>query len=139
MRTNTHSPTSLVFSLHPGKTFFNLFAAKNIELRTEKFNEMLALLTKTYSSFEDVDFLKWLEIDTNVLLKHHSRPKKAKNPLSGSFSLISSFIESEKTGDLRNILLELESGANIQPCLRQMENFVFDAKAPFPRQGISTI
>jgi len=125
------------FKDFPGKTFFNLFGSKDISKRTEKFSQMLHILTSTYQNFDDVDFLRWLEIDTHIVMQHHSRPKKQPKRLSGSFSLLSSFIDSEKTSELRNILLDLESGSDVSNCLNDMEKFIFESKKPFPRQGIS--
>ena len=120
-----------------GKTFFNLFGSKDISLRTEKFTQLLQMLTHNYKTFDEVDFLRWLEIDTHIVMQHHSRPKKQRKILSGSFSLISSFIDSEKSTELRNILLDLEAGSDVLSCLNEMEKFIFKSKKPFPKQGIS--
>lgn len=122
-----------------GKTFFNLFGSKYISIRTEKFTHMLQLLTTVYQTFDDVDFLRWLEIDTHIVMKHHSRPKNVKKKLSGSFSLLSSFIDSGKSSELRNILIDLEAGSDVLTSLNEMEKFIFDSNKPFPKQGISRI
>lgn len=136
MKINTRSLISQVSIIDLGKTFFNRFDSKNIEFRTEKFTQMLKKLTKAYSSYEDVDFLRWLEIDRYVILQH-SPPKKNKpKAVSGSFSVISSFIDGEKTGELRNLLLDLESGANVSSHLKTMENYIMETKSAFSIQGI---
>ncbi len=134
---STTSRSSQVPAAHPGKTFFNRFASKNIELRTEKFSKMLQAICKQYTQFDDVDFLRWLKIDENLILQHSPPRKDKKKAGSGSFSAISSFMDSEKTNELRNLLLELEAGSDANFCLKQMEKFVFENKSPFSRQGVS--
>lgn len=136
---STTSRNSQVRPSDLGKTFFNRFASKNIELRTEKFSKMLQAICKQYSQFDDVDFLRWLKIDENLILQHSPPRKDKKKAVSGSFSAISSFMDSEKTNELRNLLLQLEAGPDANFCLKQMEKFVFENKSAFSRQGVSKV
>lgn len=100
---------------------------------------MLQAISKQYTKFDDVDFLRWLKIDENLILQHSPPRKEKRKAVSGSFSAISSFMDSEKTNELRNLLLELEAGSEANYCLKQMEKFVYENKSPFSRQGVSKV
>ena len=101
---------------------------------------MLSELTKQYTTFEEVDFLRWLQIYDNIIISHSSPSPSTKDKrkvVSSSFSAISSFIESEKTSELRHLLMQLEAGQDTRFCLKKMEQFVFENKKEFSKQGVS--